>query len=79
MHETCNSFCEEEADFLTELLVKQVCSSPACCYSILYVAARVIPSLLTLQEAASQPIHLFPDDGAESSGTQAAMSDVSTT
>ncbi|DBB15545.1 TPA: hypothetical protein ACH3X3_003761 [Trebouxia sp. C0006] len=53
MHETCTSFCEEEADFLTELLVKQ--------------------------EAASQPIHLFPDDGAESSGTQAAMSDVSTT
>ncbi|KAA6420876.1 MAG: hypothetical protein FRX49_09265 [Trebouxia sp. A1-2] len=53
MHETCSSFCEEEADFLTELLVKQ--------------------------EAASQPIHLFPDDGAESSGTQAAMSDVSTT
>ena len=41
MHETCTSFCEEEADFLTELLVKQVCSSPACCCSILYIAARV--------------------------------------
>lgn len=81
MHETCSSFCEEEADFLTELLVKQVCSSPACCCQLLYVAARACPSasLLTLQEAASQPIHLFPDDGAESSGTQAAMSDVSTT
>lgn len=54
MQETSGSYFEEEADFLTELLVKQ-------------------------EAADAHPMQLFVDDGAESSGTQAALSDVSTT
>lgn len=53
MHDACESFSEQESDFIS--------------------------SLLATQDAAVQPVHLFTDDNAESSGDYTVLSDVSTT
>ena len=73
------SYSEEEADFLSELLVQQVRYQFRQVVSVRYDALSCDLPQRALQDHAANPVQLFMGDSAESSGMQAAMSDSSTT
>lgn len=74
------SYSEEEANFLSELLVPQVGVLFNITTRVGSLRCAVLrPGPVCIQEDAVNPVHLFMRNSAESSGIQAAMSDTSTT